>query len=101
MSNGYYGCLQGPFLANEELLTKIQADCNNVINYISKIGIHYSENFNLDINGNFFPQIFVILNGKQFQIGKTGSLDFEDVQITSVQFKQNVSNNVVIHYQYK
>lgn len=101
MSNGFYGCIQGPFPANEELITKIQTDCSNTVNYISKIGIHYSKNFNLDINGVFYPEVIVILNGIEFQLGKTGSLDFQEVQITSIKFKQNVDENMVIHYQYK
>jgi hypothetical protein len=46
-TNGFFGNLQGPFAANEELFTKIQTDCNKTINYISKIGIHYTSNFDL------------------------------------------------------
>lgn len=51
-TNGFFGSLQGPFLANEELLTKIQADCKYPIDYLSKIGIHYVGDSDLDITGN-------------------------------------------------
>jgi len=47
--NGFFGSLQGPFSANEELFTKIQMDCKNTIRHISKIGIHYIGNTDLDI----------------------------------------------------
>ena len=35
--NGFFGNLQGPFLANEELFTKIQEECSSQINYIDVI----------------------------------------------------------------
>jgi len=50
-TNGFFGNIQGPFTANEELFTKIQADCKNPINYISKIGIHCFDRFDLDLAG--------------------------------------------------
>jgi len=48
-TNGFFGNLQGPFAANEELFIKIQENCNQSINYISKLGVHYTGNFDLII----------------------------------------------------
>ena len=98
--NGFFGSLQGPFQANEELFTKIQMDCKNTIRYISKIGIHYIGNTDLDIQGLRNEQVFVRINGINFQIGKTRMLELEDVQITSIQFTQNVNDSFFIDYQY-
>ena len=113
-TNGFFGNLQGPFTANEELFTKIQADCNKIINYISKIGIYYTGNFDLAIKESQElpknqinieikqPQyIKVIINNIEFQIGKTRILELEDVKITSIKFKQNVNDNFYIDYQYE
>lgn len=49
--NGFFGNIQGPFAANEELFTKIQSECKDPIEYISKIGITYVGNFDLDLTG--------------------------------------------------
>ena len=50
-TNGFFGNIQGPFAADEELFTKIQSECKDTIKYISKLGIHYVGNFDLDLFG--------------------------------------------------
>lgn len=100
--NGFFGNLQGPFLANQELFTKIQEECVNQINYLSKLGIHYVGDFDLDLEGQRQGfQIFIKINGISFQLGKTRMLELEDVQITSLQFEQDMPEQCYIDYQYK
>lgn len=99
-TNGFFGSLQGPFTANEELFIKIQTDCKDTIEYISKLGIHYAGNFDLDLAGNFWKQIIVRINGIEFQIGITRMLELEDAQITSIQFAEDVDDSFYIDYQY-
>lgn len=99
-TNGFFGTLQGPFAANEELLILIQADCKDTIDYISKLGIHYTGNYNLDLNGIYENQLLVRINNIEFQIGKTRMLQLEDVQITSIQFVNNTDDCIYIDYQY-
>jgi len=48
-TNGFFGQLQGPFDADTDLLPAIQSQCNQTINYISKLGIHYAGDFDLDL----------------------------------------------------
>lgn len=100
-TNGFFGNIQGPFAADEELFTKIQADCKDTIDYISKLGIHYVGDFDLDLLGVIWKQIFVRINGIEFQIGKTRMLELEDVKVTSIQFVDDVDDLVYIDYQYK
>ena len=100
-TNGFFGNIQGPFAADEELFTKIQLDCKDTIDYISKLGIHYVGDSNLDITGIYQNQLFVRINGIEFQIGKTRMLQLEDVQITSIQFVNDTNDRVYIDYQYE
>ena len=103
MTNEFFGSLQGPFNANEELITKIQEECSETIDYISKIGIHYFINYNLvDLTGVITPTPpTIVINNKEFQIGKTGVLEFEDTNITSIYFSENTSDSIYIDYLYK
>lgn len=58
MTNGFFGNIEGPFAANEEIFTKIQEQCLYSIKYISKIGIVYTGS-----SGSLrFPEISVIIN---------------------------------------
>ena len=99
-TNGFFGNIQGPFAADEELFTKIQSECKNTIEYISKLGITYVGNFDLDLTGKRQEQIFVRINGIEFQIGITRMLELEDVKVTSIQFVDDVDELVYIDYQY-
>lgn len=101
-TNGFFGQIQGPFTANVDLFLQIQEECLNPINYITKLGIQYIGDFDLDLEGNREGrQLFVEINGLDFQLGKTRMLEFQDVQINSIKFKQNMDKNCFIDYQYK
>ena len=100
-TNGYFGQIQGPFKENTEIITDIKSQCKTTVNFISKIGIHCVRQYDLDITGKATPLIEVSLNFKNFIIGKTGMLELNDVQITSIMFKQAVDNKTYIDYQYK
>ena len=99
-TNGFFGNIQGPFAADEELFTKIQSECNNTIEYISKLGITYVGNFDLDLSGTRWKQTFVRINGIEFQIGITRMLELQDVKITSIQFVEDTDDLIYIDYQY-
>lgn len=91
-TNGFFGQLQGPFSANEELFNKIKADCkysNEDSIYVTKLGIHIVNNYDLKVTDfieNSYEEhvVFqtgprVLINEKEFQIGQTGMLELEDV----------------------
>lgn len=99
-TNGFFGNIQGPFAANEELFTKIQSECKDTIEYISKLGITYVGNFDLDLTGTRWKQTFVRINGIEFQIGITRMLELQDVKITSIQFVEDTDVLMYIDYQY-
>ena len=99
-TNGFFGNIQGPFAADEELFTKIQSECKDTIEYISKLGIHYVGNFDLDLIGKRQEQIFVRINGIEFQIGITRMLELQDVKVTSIQFVEDTDDLIYIDYQY-
>lgn len=111
-TNGFFGQLQGPFNANEELFNKIKADCkysNKDSIYVTKLGIHIVNNYDLKVTDfieNSYeeravfqtgPRVFI--NEKEFQIGRTGILELEDVQITSIKFIKSINNRCFIDYQ--
>lgn len=113
-TNGFFGQIQGPFQGGppettEDIFPRIQAQCKNPIKYITKIGIHYPGNFDFDLNGIYWPPsssdkdkyAHVVINGIEFQIGKTRMLELEDVQITSIKFLEKTDSNVYIDYQYE
>lgn len=117
-ANGYYGMVQSPFAQadgqeSQELLGengKIIQQCKNDFHYISKLGIHYVGNYDLDLNpsdlnytnydGTNHP-IIVIINNMPFQIGKTRMLELENVQITSIIFPKIDHDLIYVDYQYK
>ena len=96
MTNGFFGMIEGPFAANEEIFTKIQEQCKYPIKYINKIGIVYTGS----LGSIKFPGISVILNNIQFQVGQTRILELEDVEITSIKFKDDIGDKAYIDYQY-
>ena len=96
MINGFFGQISGPFSANEQVITKIQEQCLYPIKYISKIGIIYTGNLSFLESSNFS----IIINNIQFQLGKTKMLELEDVQITSIKFKEDINDKIYIDYQY-
>ena len=96
MINGFFGMIEGPFAADEEIFTKIQEQCKYPIKYINKIGIVYTGS----LGSIKFPGISVILNNIQFQVGQTRTLELEDVEITSIKFKDDIGDKAYIDYQY-
>ena len=96
MTNGFFGMIEGPFAANEEIFTKIQEQCKYPIKYINKIGIVYTGS----LGSIKFPGISVILNNIQFQVGQNRILELEDVEITSIKFKDDIGDKAYIDYQY-
>lgn len=96
MTNGFFGSIEGPFTADEEIFTKIQEQCRYPIKYINKIGIVYTGS----LGSIKFPGISVIINNIQFQIGQTRILELQDVEITSIKFKDNIDDKAYIDYQY-
>ena len=99
--NGFFGQAAGPFKQNVQIFNILNQQSGRRINYISKLGIHCFYNFDLDIKGQWYPRINVRINNKEFTIGKTGILELEDCQITSIQFLNDTGDNVYIDYQYK
>lgn len=81
-------------------LQRFNQECKDTVEYISKLGIHYVGNFDLDLSGTRQKQIFVRINGIEFQIGITRMLELEDVAITSIQFVEDTNELVYIDYQY-
>lgn len=108
--NGFFGQLQGPFKYDTEVMDIINDQCNNTIDYITKIGIHFTGNYRLSLDGNITKNLWVKINNIPFQIGITRMLELEDTKITSIIFIKdpNIENNqdytndhVYIDYQYK
>ena len=99
--NGFFGQASGPFKKNTQIFNILNQQSGRKINYISKIGIYYATNFDLDIKGEYFPQINVKLNNIEVTLGKMGILELEDCRITSIQFTTDVNNHIYIDYQYK
>ena len=101
--NGFFGMIQGPFLAQQQIINKIQKDCVNDINYITKIGIRFSGELVNNYQSNSFltAPFSVYLNGIQFIIGRAKQIELQDVQITSIKFSHNIQEDVVIDYQYQ
>jgi hypothetical protein len=68
-----FGQLSGFFDPFDDLMWKVGAQSSKEIIALTKIGIQL-EKANR-----------VFLNNKEFEIGKTGKLEFDDVYITSIQ----------------
>lgn len=75
--------LQGPFKNGEELVPIIKNN-NTDINSIERVGIQTREGNKCRINGVLF------------NIGKTGLLEFDEVDITSLVFLQNESSSTLV-----
>lgn len=72
--------LQGPFEANKELIDK------TIYSNIRKIGIFSKPNRMIDINN------------MSFEIGKTGMLEIEGTDISSLKFEQDEDENTQINF---
>ena len=102
-TNGFFGMIQGPFSAQQQVINKIQEDCAKDIDYINKIGICFSGNLinNYQSNSTLTAPFSIYLNGIQFIIGRARQIELQDVRITSIKFSHNVKEDVIIDYQYQ
>lgn len=109
--NGFYGNIQGPFEANQQLFDRVKEDSvytNKEALYITKLGIHIVTDYDLKLS-NFIENAYkdktfqvgprVLINNKEFQIGMTGILELEDVNITSIKFTKDMDERCFIDYQ--
>ena len=86
--NGYMGQLKGPFQADEELFTKIQNTSSEKIAAVQHLGI---QTVTEDL-------VMIEINGKEIEIGKTGMYEVRNTEITSIKFKTNVDENILVDY---
>lgn len=109
--NGF-NSISGPFTKNTNILTTLPES----IQYISKLGIQYVGNFDLDLKEtNAYSDIIQIRIGQIFtnsqtqqettqeetiQLGKTRMLELQDVKIISIEFEQDMDDRTFINYQY-
>ena len=84
--NRYMGQLKGPFKANQELFELIKADAAIDIKYVKHLGIQ------TDVSA------IVIINNKEYEIGKTGIYEIGNTDITSIMFKAATDDNTLIDY---
>lgn len=75
--------IQGPFKKNIEVINLIKQTSVNFL-YINKLGIQSKV-------GNMLK-----INNKIFEIGKTGIIEFNDVEINSIIFLQDESALTII-----
>lgn len=76
--------IRGPFTAGQDLISYIKTQYGSNFNYIKKIGIQTK------------VKNEVTINNVDFEIGKTGILEFENVQINSLSFKQDELSSTLI-----
>ena len=117
MNDYLFGTLQGPFQNGIDLINQIKEQHNlqSVNCSIIKLGVciyrkfdlqlrkePYEENYDssYDIDNMKLMQTtyFMIIDNKNYQIGKTGILEFEDVNITSAAFSQDMDDSVYVNY---
>jgi hypothetical protein len=75
--------VSGPFNANEEIFNLVKK-FNSDVESIKKIGVQAPVQHQCKINGI------------TFEIGKTGSLQLDDVKITSIYFLQSESDDTLV-----
>ena len=84
--NRYMGQLKGPFKANQELFELMKSDAAIDIKYVKQLGIQ------TDVSA------IVIINNKEYEIGKTGIYEIGNTDITSIMFKADTDDNTLIDY---
>lgn len=85
-NNVHQGQLRGPFTAEQELFTLIKEAAAVPFTYITHIGVQ------TDIRN------IIIVNGKEYEIGKTGIYEIGNTEITSLKFKEDVDINTIVDY---
>ena len=71
----YSGQISGKFNQNFELMNTIGGGADRLV----KVGIQLARDYDVKINGNLF------------EMGKTGILELEDVEITTIKTEQTFS----------
>jgi len=87
-NNGYMGQLKGPFKADEELYPRIRESCTEKIDSIHHLGIQTAMG----------DRVAIEINGKEIEIGKIGTYEVRDTEITSIKFKMDVDANTILDY---
>ena len=85
-NNVHQGQLRGPFTAEQELFTLIKEAAAVPFTYITHIGVQ------TDIRN------IIIVNGKEYEISKTGIYEIGNTEITSLKFKEDVDINTIVDY---
>lgn len=85
-NNVHQGQLRGPFTAEQELFTLIKEAAAVPFTYITHIGVQ------TDIRN------IIMVNGKEYEIGKTGIYEIGNTEITSLKFKEDVDINTIVDY---
>jgi hypothetical protein len=83
MVNNKFVQLHGPFAKDEDLVLLLKSNCPE-FQYIESIGIQST------------PTHILTIGEYDFEIGKTKILEFDDVQITSIYFKQNEPKSTLV-----
>lgn len=81
--NKFYYQLKGPFQKETDVLSSIKQE-NSEFGYVYQIGISAK------------PTTIIILNEESFEIGKTGILEFYNVKIFTIKFKENTSSDIFL-----
>lgn len=90
--NGYQGQIRAcdqqnqKFLANQQLFQIIQEDNRAEINYVKRLGVSAKAGTKLRINNI------------QIEVGKTNMYEVDQVEITSIQFQEDTTNDVILDF---
>ena len=84
--NGYMGQLQGPFKANEDLYAKIKENANTDFQFIDHLGIQTKKDTMINING------------KSFQVGRTGTYEITNAEVTALHFEEDTDEYSLVDY---
>ena len=86
MINGYMGQLQGPFSANEDLYAKIKENASIDFDFVDHLGIQTKKD------------TMVNINGKSVQVGRTGTYEITNAEVTSLYFEEDVDRYTLVDY---
>ena len=86
MFNIYTGQLKGPFIAGEELFTKIQNDAAIEVSFVKHLGVQADKGS------------IISINNKNVEIGETGIYEIGNTEIKSLIFTTDMAENTIIDY---
>lgn len=84
-NNKYTAQLRGSFKAGQELYSQMQEAATGIIQNVVHLGVQVE------------PGTMIVINNKEIEIGQTGIYEIYNTKITSLYFKNDVSN-VLIDY---